>query len=180
VGGEKWRAGLQASSAKAGRGRIGQLAGDLALPGSFQPSKAPRPVESAPVRAACRKRTSALSFNASGGPEPGATEWATGGARQSVESASAPLRARWLVGFRPVRRRLNRRQIEAKASVPCRSQLRPSRARNKRRASKRRSPRVESSFAWCAPAHWIGCRSRQAVPGPGSRSRSWLRAGERT
>jgi hypothetical protein len=62
-------------------------------------------VESSPVRAADRKRTSALSFNAVGSPEPAATEWVTGGARQAVESASAPLRARWLVAFRPVRRR---------------------------------------------------------------------------
>lgn len=44
----------------------------------------------------------------------------TGGARQAVESASAPLRARWLVVFRPVRRRPNRRQIgsESSGAVP--------------------------------------------------------------
>lgn len=40
----------------------------------------------------------------------------TGGARQAVESASAPLRACWLVVFRPVRRRPNRRQIGSESS----------------------------------------------------------------
>jgi hypothetical protein len=35
VGGEKWRAGSQALFAKAERGRIGQLPGDLALLGKF-------------------------------------------------------------------------------------------------------------------------------------------------
>lgn len=53
----------------------------------------------------------------------------TGGARQAVESASAPLRARWLVVFRPVRRRPNRRQIgsESSGAVPL-AALGPSRA----------------------------------------------------
>lgn len=60
------------------------------------------------------------SFSAVGSPEPRASGRVTRGARQAVESASAPQRARWLVAFRPVRRRPNPapNRSESSGAVP--------------------------------------------------------------
>lgn len=105
MGGEKWRAGSQVPFAKAGRSRVGQLPGDQALLGKFPA------IEGTSVRGKfARSRGGPEAglgplVQSRGCPEPGATEWVTGGARRAVESASAPQRARWLVVYRPVRRR---------------------------------------------------------------------------
>jgi hypothetical protein len=170
---KKWRAGSQAPFAKAGRGRIGQLPGDQALLGKFSA------IEGTSVRGKfARSRGGPEAglgplVQSRGCPEPGATEWVTGGARQAVESASAPQRARWLVVFRPVRRRSNQRQIGAKAQVPCRSLPRPSRMRGngerrkgELRAWNRRSPGVP---LFCGLVAEVGrrCRAPEAALGRG-------------